>query len=174
MARQNLEAQYIAPLKLVIDSEGVANAQVFRGFAGDNRFDCGFELMPNQKFQFGDLRIELPDRTIIIEMESAGGLTNLVKYWPLEQQCKRPLFLLHIFGQSSAQDYIAHLRLWDFTWMQMASPLAQRPNRRLWARRFVFQKADLSTLRDAESALRTCLTSPVPNVIRDVFECAPE
>jgi hypothetical protein len=174
MARQNLEVQYLAPLRLAIDSESLADVQVFGGFAGDNRFDCGFELMPNQRFQFGDLRIELPDRTIIIEMESAGGLTNLVKYWPLEQRCERPLFLLHIFGQSSAQDYIAHLRLWDFTWMQMASLLEQRPHRRLWARRFVFQKADLSTLRDAELALRTCLRSTVPNVIREVFECAPQ
>ncbi len=33
-------------------------------------------------FQFGDIRIELPSRTIAIEVESVGSpLSNLLKFW---------------------------------------------------------------------------------------------
>src|SRR5688572_23539047 len=32
-------------------------------------------------YQFGDLRVELPDCTLIVEVESSGGVTNLAKYW---------------------------------------------------------------------------------------------
>ncbi len=49
-----------------------------------NRFGVpGWELLPLQQFQYGDFRIELPATTVTVETESAGGVGNLVKYWPL-------------------------------------------------------------------------------------------
>lgn len=53
------------------------------GMGAGNRLPLdGWDLVGNQRFQFGDLRIETPTTTILIEAESAGGVTNLVKYWP--------------------------------------------------------------------------------------------
>ena len=57
-------------------------------------------------FQFGDIRIETPKRTIVIEIESWGpGLGNLLKYWPWLKglsgtQPAKPLVLIHIWGGS--------------------------------------------------------------------------
>jgi hypothetical protein len=65
-------------------------------------------------FEFGDLRVDTPSRHIVIEVESAGGITNLLKYWFCLEKKKitRPLVLLHLFGMSSANDYASHLILW--------------------------------------------------------------
>jgi hypothetical protein len=65
-------------------------------------------------FEFGDLRVDTPKRHIVIEVESAGGITNLLKYWFCLEKKKitRPLVLLHLFGMSSANDYASHLILW--------------------------------------------------------------
>ena len=71
-------------------------------------------------FQFGDLRVETKDYTIVIEVESAGGVTNLLKYWYALKKCrenfKKRIILLHIYLQSSIRDYQSHLNLWDFLW----------------------------------------------------------
>jgi hypothetical protein len=42
-----------------------------------------WELTIMQRFQFGDLRYETERVRVIVEIESGGGLTNLVKYWPM-------------------------------------------------------------------------------------------
>ncbi len=62
-----------------------------RGCVDSNRFDPGFGLIGRQRFQFGDLRIVKADRVAIIEVESGGGMTNLVKHWPLSEQSDRPI-----------------------------------------------------------------------------------
>ena len=85
-------------------------------YGSGNRFDPGFCLIGSQRFQFGDLRVELADRLVVVEVESGGGLTNLVKYWPPTPTGDRPILLIHAFGQVSANDYLSHLRLWDFVW----------------------------------------------------------
>lgn len=64
--------------------EGIPNAEVFSGLKPENRYELkGWELSLIQRFQFDDLRVELPDCAVVIEAESAGGVGNLVKYWPL-------------------------------------------------------------------------------------------
>src|SRR5438445_8667634 len=66
-------------------------------------------------FQFGDLRIETPSRTVVIEVESGGGTGNLVKYWPMLAAGKpaKQFVLVHIFRISSEGDYGSHMRLWE-------------------------------------------------------------
>lgn len=65
-------------LRAAIDD--VADVEVFSGQGGGNRFGIeGWELAPRQEFQFGDLRGETPAATIVVEVESAGGVGNLVK-----------------------------------------------------------------------------------------------
>lgn len=57
--------------------------QYASGMGSANRFPLqGWNLVGQQQFQFGDLRIETPTTTIVVEAESAGGVTNLAKYWP--------------------------------------------------------------------------------------------
>jgi hypothetical protein len=76
-------------------------------------------------FQFGDLRVNTPNRHIIVEVESAGGVTNLVKYWYCleERHIAKPIHLLHIFAQASENDYIRHLHLWDSLAVKMSNDL---------------------------------------------------
>jgi hypothetical protein len=79
-------------------------------------------------FQFGDLRVETPVRHVVIEVESTGGVTNLVKYWYCLQEGKivKPLTLLHVFAQASTDDYASHLLLWDTLSSKMRAELAPR------------------------------------------------
>lgn len=79
----------------------------------------------NAYFQFGDLRVDFPQMHVVVEVESAGGLTNLVKFW----QCishgsiDRPIHLVHCFRQVSADDYRSHIELWNFMSEKMKSEL---------------------------------------------------
>lgn len=81
-------------------------------------------------FQFGDLRVETKTHHVIVEVESAGGNTNLVKYWWCIKKrsniVKKPILLMHIFQQSSPNDFGAHLVLWDFMYRQMKKALKGR------------------------------------------------
>jgi len=87
--------------------------EVHCGVAADNMTlpvpNCGVAL------QFGDLRIETENRTIVIEVESAGTVHNFIKYWPYlsGQTATRPekaFVLIHVYGPS----YPAHKALWWF------------------------------------------------------------
>jgi hypothetical protein len=62
---------------------------------------------------------------VVVEVESAGGLTNLVKYWPLMPAllAKKRFFLVHLFHLNSEADYIAHRKLWDFVVKVMQADL---------------------------------------------------
>jgi len=98
-----------------------------RGQGAANKFAVnGWELLPLQQFQYGDLRIELADTTLIVETESAGGITNLVKYWPLLRSgtLAKRLVILHVYMLSSNADYIAHRKLWSFLVDRMTEDLA--------------------------------------------------
>jgi len=94
----------------------------------------------NSYFQFGDLRVDTPGRHIILEVESAGGVTNLVKYWyGLDSgEITRPVTLLHIFAQVSADDYASHLLLWDYLVERMQSSLGDR----FAATRYIYRSLD--------------------------------
>jgi hypothetical protein len=127
------EAELIKALQESIADLGVAGVS---GQGAGNRFDVpGWELLPLQQFQYGDFRIELPATTVIVETESAGGVGNLVKYWPLLRSGTLPkrLVILHVYMLGSEADYIAHRKLWSFLVGRMTDDLAvngiSRPGR---------------------------------------------
>lgn len=109
--------------------EGLAGVEVVSGQSGANRFGpTGWELTLGQQFQFGDLRVETEATTVVIEVESAGGVGNLAKYWPLlamGDYAKR-LVVIHVFQITSEGDYIAHRRLWEFLVERMRDDLERR------------------------------------------------
>jgi len=135
--RRNLEAETLRQFAEVAGRMGLAS---FRGQRGDNRLLLG----GNNYFQFGDLRVETDARTVVIETESGGGVTNLAKYWYWIRRNapSKPVTLLHLFQQNSEHDYVAHLELWDFLVDQMMKDVGEHFS----ARRFCFRDAgDLST-----------------------------
>lgn len=166
--RRDIEAECLATFDHVLAELGLQAGG--RGYGAGNRFDPGFELMGQQRFQFGDLRVVMQDRLVVVEVESAGGLTNLVKYWPLAQSLTPPILLLHAFGQCSANDYLSHLRLWDFVWGKMRAELWRHPEPRLYARRFQYVHDQPAGLRIVAEAFRRCLTEPLPTICREIFE----
>ena len=116
----------------------------------------------NNYLQFGDLRVETSTRHIVIEAESAGGVTNLVKYWYCLKRAliRRPMTLIHLFRQTSSQDYVAHLQLWDFLRDKMRSDLAGEFD----AVRFQYRTQEdlLPALRHFESLLAESNTRNQP------------
>jgi len=91
-------------------------------------------LEGNLYFQFGDLRVDTSSSHVVIEVETAGGVTNLVKYWYCFKRgiISKPIVLLHIFNTSSESDYGSHLLLWDYLWSRMNNDLGNH----IVARRF--------------------------------------
>jgi len=99
------------------------------GYRPDNRLDVeGWQLAPLQYIQFGDLRYEADRIRVVVEVESGGGVGNLVKYWPLlpARLSDKPFFLLHLFRLGSENDYVAHRRLWSFLCDRMKDDLQTR------------------------------------------------
>jgi len=94
------------------------------GQGSDNRI----KLEGNLYFQFGDLRVDTPSSHVVIEVETAGGVTNLVKYWYCFKKriITKPIVLLHIFKTSSKSDYGSHLLLWDYLWSSMNNDLGNQ------------------------------------------------
>lgn len=120
MPKENLERKALERFEEIARKY---NYRVFKGQGNDNRIP----VRGNTYFQFGDLRVNTESHHIVIEVESAGGITNLVKYWYyLENRpstVSKPIVLLHIFRQNSEADYGSHLALWDFMWDQMRRAL---------------------------------------------------
>jgi hypothetical protein len=125
------------------------DVRIGRGMSAANRFPVeGWELTVMQRFQFGDLRLEGPSTTVVVEVESAGGITNLVKFWPL-LRAGRPqgrFVLVHIFRITSDADYIAHRRLWEFLTERMREDLSSAGGL-TWpgdweARQFIYRSPD--------------------------------
>jgi hypothetical protein len=119
--RENLERQALEQFEIVANRRG---HRVFKGQGNDNRLS----LQGNVYYQFGDLRVTTSTHHIVVEVESAGGVTNLVKYWHCLESglIDQPLVLLHIFRQTSPADYGSHLKLWDFLWSLMQASLGDR------------------------------------------------
>jgi hypothetical protein len=117
------EGALLALLRDAVADLGVA---CISGQGGSNRFGIdGWGLSGSRQFQFGDLRIELPRTTVLVEAESAGGVTNLVKYWPLlrSRASEKRLVLIHLFMLGSEGDYVAHRKLWSYLVDRMAIDL---------------------------------------------------
>jgi hypothetical protein len=125
--RTLFEAQAIASLRDAIGDR--VSAEPVSGMGGLNRIAPErWELKVLQRFQFGDLRYEASESRVVVEVESGGGLTNLVKYWPMlgEELKDKRFVLVHLFMVSSEFDYIAHRRLWEYVVERMRSDLDNR------------------------------------------------
>lgn len=118
-----------AATRWLLDRLDLHGREVYTGLGAANRFGIeGWGLTPGQQFQYGDLRFEAEDLRLVVEIESAGGLTNLVKYWPLlpSAAASRRFLLIHVFHMSSDGDYIAHRRLWEHVRQRMIEDLGRR------------------------------------------------
>ncbi len=162
--RNDYETMYLRRFVQAADELGLSH---HGGHGGRNCFDPGFDLEPRQYFQYGDLRVETADRTVLVEVESAGGLTNLVKYWPLACRAPKPMILLHVFALSSKGDYMAHQCLWKFTWDKMREDLMRTPQQRLIARLFAVGHDDQDGWDNVVATFRRYLTLPVDCVFQE-------
>jgi hypothetical protein len=151
MPRENLERQALERFEKIARNY---KHSIFSGQGKDNRIP----VSGNTYFQFGDLRVITKTHHIVIEVESAGGITNLVKYWYcLESQSRfvdKPIILLHVFRQSSEADYGSHLALWDFMWQKMESALGDA---RIKATRYTYR--DITELEPIVSEFEKHLKS---------------
>jgi hypothetical protein len=128
----------------------------FRTRAQSRQFECfstqrsanRIRISGNVYYQFGDLRVALPEADVIVEVESAGGgTTNLAKYWECFEQGRttRPIRLLHLFRQQSPNDYEAHMIVWRFLCSKMQTELGGR----FEGMCFTYRSNDASTLDPA-------------------------
>lgn len=146
--RVSWEARAIASLREAIGDR--TSIEPSSGMGGLNRIAPeSWELKVMQRFQYGDLRYETDTTRVIVEVESGGGLTNLVKYWPmLGDEIKDKRFVLaHLFMVSSEFDYIAHRKLWEYLVERMRRDLGHRGCRweQHWhARMFTYGHASAS------------------------------
>lgn len=125
--RTSWEARAIASLREAIGDR--VYLEPSSGMGSLNRIAPeSWELKVMQRFQYGDLRYQSERTRVVVEVESGGGLTNLVKYWPMlgaELSDKR-FVLAHLFMVSSEADYIAHRRLWHYVVERMRRDLEHR------------------------------------------------
>lgn len=104
---------------------------VSSGQGRENRLAApGLDPERGRSWQFGDVRFESPHATVVVEFESAGGVTNLAKYWPhlLSKQSPKRFVLAHVFRIQTERDYITHRRLWEFLVERMRTDLAAEAN----------------------------------------------
>jgi hypothetical protein len=121
VSRQKIEAELLRPFIEVVQRRGLTHSM---GQGSKNQVP----IRPRVYFQFGDLRVELPHCTLLVEVESSGGVTNLAKYWEIIETCRidKPVRLLHVFRQKSINDYEAHLVIWRFLSEKMKQALGPR------------------------------------------------
>ena len=119
--RRDLEQQALRRFREIAGHHSIS---VFSGQGLDNRI----APMGRSYFQFGDLRVDMTMCHLVVEVESAGGVTNLVKYWYCIEEgfVTKPIKLLHLFAQASENDYISHLLLWDSLQAKMNDVLGER------------------------------------------------
>lgn len=122
------------------------------------------KLGDNLYFQFGDLRVVTPTYNVVIEVETAGGVTNLVKYWYLLKEKyieSKQIVLLHIFNTNSKNDYGSHMKLWDYLRSLMEEDLGNRIHAKLFKIGFVDQ------LHDALEHFENTILEKCSDVLKD-------
>lgn len=121
MIQQKTETLALAPFKAIVADREL---ECVTGQGGANRLAIDGAVY----YQFGDLRVELPEHTLVVEVESAGGVTNLAKYWEAVARARvaKPVKLLHVFLQKSANDYASHIVVWQFLNARMGEALGGR------------------------------------------------
>lgn len=164
MARRNYEKELLDRIKS--DLAELLGVEIHRGRGSRNRLGIpGWDLAGHQQFQFGNLRIESPVCTLVVEVESAGGLTNLIKYWPYLRaaELKKRFVLVHVFRLASENDYVSHQKLWAFTVARMAEDLLAARGLRMgrdWDAR-LYQYSGTDYPQDALEFIRgACETRP--------------
>lgn len=122
VGRQKIEAELLRTFIEAVQRRGLAH---FLGQGAGNQIPI---KPPRVYFQFGDLRVDLPQCILLVEVESSGGVTNLAKYWEIIETCRinKPVRLLHLFRQKSINDYEAHLVIWRFLSEKMKVALGPR------------------------------------------------
>jgi hypothetical protein len=160
--RTSFEARAITALRAAIGER--VTVEPSSGMGGLNRIAPeSWELKVMQRFQFGDMRYEVDKSRVVVEVESGGGLTNLVKYWPMlgDQLNGKRFVLAHLFMVSSEFDYIAHRKLWEYIVSRMQRDLEHRGCR--WdedwhARMFTYGHASAPTgIEDAATYIAEAL-----------------
>ena len=96
--------------------------KIYTGQKGYNRVSLSNYEHSHSYFEFGDLRLEFDRSRMIVEVDTAGGVTNLVKYYYMLNEPDqfnfsdiipdKITYLLHIFVCKDGNDYLAHRRLW--------------------------------------------------------------
>ncbi|MEF3280926.1 MAG: hypothetical protein K6357_08195 [Elusimicrobiota bacterium] len=129
--RRNIEEEMIKEFRKAAKEY---TKDIFSGQGKNNRIEVG----DNIYFQFGDLRVETGNCSVIVEVESSGGVTNLVKYWYIlsssetEPKISKDIILLHIFKKNSENDYESHIKLWEFLYGKMKEKLGNRIEAKLF------------------------------------------
>ena len=98
--------------------------KIYIGQKKCNRVDLRNHENSHSYFEFGDLRLEFESSRIIVEVDTAGGVTNLAKYYYMLNEpdqfnfngikSDKMTYMLHIFVCKGENDYNAHRRLWGY------------------------------------------------------------
>jgi len=139
MQRQNYEKDALE--KFIF----IANKNNYEYYIGQKNINA-IQIKGLVKFQFGDFRIDTNRNHLVVELESAGGVTNLTKYWfcledkemVLKKVINKPIVLFHIFRQVSENDYLSHLLLWDFLWDNIKNSLGDK----ITAKRYTYRRLE--------------------------------
>ncbi len=157
--RYSYEIKALQPFREVISRRHLSS---HRGQSAGNRI----VIHGNLYFQFGDLRVPTPTGNIIVEVESAGGITNLAKYWYCfeNQFIDGRVDLVHLFLQSAPGDYGSHLAVWDL----LAREMLRRYSIRFSACRFTYRTERLRRdMRPAVEYFQRLLDQASTLVTRD-------
>ncbi len=119
--------EIIERIKSIIPENVMKDEEVkcYSGQIEENRVYIKKETNPRTYFEFGDLRLEFEKSRIIVEVDTAGGVTNLAKYFFMLNEKEKEFdfkeidpdkstYLLHIFVCNTNNDYLAHRKLWSY------------------------------------------------------------
>ncbi|MFB3111993.1 MAG: hypothetical protein ACE10G_08170, partial [Gemmatimonadales bacterium] len=106
--KQSYEKKALKPFRKLLKKRGLT---WHTGQSSDNQIAIDDAV----GFQFGDLRVSADNCHVIVEVESAGGVTNLAKYWYCLTSglITGNVYLLHLFLQDTPNSYRSHLLVWD-------------------------------------------------------------
>jgi hypothetical protein len=109
--------------EIISSNETSKDLKIYKGQRKDNILYLK-ESRSKSGFEFGDLRVEFKNSRIIMEIDTAGGVTNLMKYFYILDNpdkfkssqivISKPTRMLHIFVRKNANDYKAHEILWEY------------------------------------------------------------
>ena len=119
--RENHENTALGPFRDILTDRGLP-------FCTGQKANNRIYVDDTTWYQFGDLRFSEGDQHLIVEVESAGGVTNLAKYWYLLRNnvIEGRLYLLHVFWRETSISYQSHLVVWDMLRNEIEEDLSGR------------------------------------------------